>query len=95
MTEEMKKMNDQNLDTVAGGAGVDYVHDLNNYVYRTVCNLPAGTFLVMQAAPGGAFLSQSYVNGDAIFVHKNFWENGYFLAYRNGVYGFVDAKYVR
>ena len=27
--------------------------------------------------------------------HRNFWEDGYFLAYRDGVYGFVDAKYVK
>ena len=36
-----------------------------------------------------------YYNGDQIFVHRNFWDEGYFLAYRNGIYGFVDAKYVR
>ena len=94
---EFKKMDDQSMENIAGGAGagqVDYVHDLNNYVYRTV-SVPAGTTLVMQVSPRGNFLNVSYQNGEQIFVHRNFWEDGYFLAYRNGVYGFVDAQYVR
>ena len=92
----MEKINNENIENVAGGnAGQDYVHDLNNYVWKTVCNLPAGSCLVMQYNPGGAFIQgMQYWNGNAIFVHKNFWENGYFLAYSNGIYGFVDAQYV-
>ena len=96
MSEEMKKVENAELNEVNGGAGVDYVHDLSNYVYKTVCNLPAGTCLVLQSAPGGApFGGYQWWNGNTIFVHKNFWEAGYFLAYINGVYGFVDAQYVR
>ena len=92
---EMKKVNDMAAEQAAGGfAGVDYVHDLNHFVCRTVINLPAGTCLQMQLTPNGKFMSQMYNQGDAIFVHDTFWENGYLLAFRNGVYGFVDAKYV-
>ncbi|MBO7710855.1 MAG: hypothetical protein J6S83_10330 [Lachnospiraceae bacterium] len=94
--EEEKKMDEQKLEEVAGGYAMqDYVHDLNLYVYRTVYNLPAGTCLQMQITPNGAFMKEMYWQGEPIFVHKNYWENGYFLAYRNGVYGYVDAKYVR
>ena len=95
MSEEMKKINAEAMKEVAGGAsGTDYVHDLSNYVYRTV-SVPAGTCLVMQVSPNGAFMKTQYYNGDQIFVHRNFWEEGYFLAYRDGIYGFVDAKYVK
>ena len=91
-----EKLNQENLENISGGYGTDYVHDLNNYVYKMVCNLPAGTCLVMQSAPAGpAMPGTQYWNGDSIFVHKNFWENGYFLAYRGGIYGFVDSQYVR
>ena len=38
---KMEKMNMEDLEKVSGGAQ-DYVHDLNNYVYKTVCNLPEG-----------------------------------------------------
>ena len=93
----MEKMNNENLENVAGGsAESEYVHDLSKYVYKTVCNLPTGTCLVMQYSPAGAAMPNTqYWNGDAIFVHKIFYENGYLLAYRNGIYGFVDAQYVR
>lgn len=92
----MENIKNENLEKVTGGdAANDYVHDLSYYVYKTVYNLPAGTCLVMQYSPAGAAMpGTQYYNGDSIFVHKNFWENGYFLAYRNGVYGFVDSQYV-
>ena len=96
MTDEFKKIDNEHLEEAAGGNSYvpnDYVHDLNNYVYRTV-TVPAGTCLQMQVTPNGKFMSQMYNQGDAIFVHDTFWENGYLLAFRNGVYGFVDAKYV-
>ncbi len=97
MTDEFKKIDNENLEEAAGGNSYvpnDYVHDLNNYVYRTV-TVPAGTCLQMQKQPNGSFMNVMYYNGDQIFVHRNFWDEGYFLAYRNGIYGFVDAKYVR
>ena len=91
---DMEKVKDEELENVSGGY-VDYVHDLSNYVYKTVVNLPVGTCLVMQngvaGAPIGGF---QWYNGDTIFVHKNFWEDGYFLAYRGGLYGYVDFHYV-
>ena len=70
------------------------VYDLSNFENRTVCNLPEGTCLQMQDGPDGAFLSPMYWNGDTIFVNRSYVENGYLLAYINGIYGFVDSKYV-
>lgn len=91
---EIEKMNSEELENVSGGA-VDYVHDLSNYVYKTVANLPVGTCLVMQNGAGGAPIGGfQWHNGDTIFVHKNFWEAGYFLAYAAGLYGYVDFHYV-
>ena len=93
MNIEMKTLKENELNETTGG--VDYVHDLSNYVYRTVANLPYGTCLVMQNGPGGAPIGGfQWYNGTTILVHKNFWEYGYFLAYRDGLYGYVDAKYV-
>ena len=94
--ENVNKINSEELTKVAGGnAGQDYVHDLNNFEYHTVCNLPSGTCLEMQRTTRGSFMGVMYYNGNSIFVHRTFMENGYFLAYRDGLYGFVDAKYVR
>ena len=91
---DMNKINENATENVSGGYGNDSLHNLDNYVYRTVGNLPAGECLVMQYEPGGAFMGEQYWPGDPIFVHPTFWENGYLLAYRNGVFGFVDARYV-
>ena len=92
----INEINIENLETVAGGRTHDAVHDLNNYVSRTVYNLPKGTYLVMQKTARGAFLNCKYTNGDRILVHKSFYEAGYYLAYsyEKDLYGFVDASYI-
>lgn len=87
--------NEAELENAAGGAVIpDEIHNLKNFVSRTVVNLPMGTFLQMQARPNGTFMSQMYSNGEPIFVNAFYSEAGYLLAFRNGIYGFVDAKYV-
>ena len=48
----------------------------------------------MQERPGGEFMSTSYTNGESILVNMRYAENGYLLAYKNGVYGSVDMNYV-
>ena len=40
-------------------------------------------------------MKEKYWQGESIFVHKNYWENGYFLAWRNGIYGYVMQKLMR
>ena len=93
--EEKIRENSEELENAAGGyVTQDEVHNLNNFVYRTVV-VPAGTLLVMQNSPGGSFMSTSYSNGESIFVNSFFSQAGYLLAFKNGIYGFVDAKYVR
>ena len=92
--EEKIRENNEELENIAGGAGLDEIHNLKNFVYRTVV-VPAGTQLVMQNTPGGSFMSTSYTNGEPIFVNSFFSQAGYLLAFKNGIYGFVDAKYVR
>ena len=49
---------------------------------------------IMQERPGGEFMSTSYTNGESILVNMRYAENGYLLAYKNGVYGYVDMNYV-
>ena len=88
------KLNSKELENVAGGASLqDTKYNLSNYAYKTV-SVPLGTLLVMQESPGGAFMSTSYTNGQSIFVNMRYAENGYLLAYKNGVYGYVDMNYV-
>ena len=95
MSEIKNTANDMELENVSGGSVIpDAVHNLNNFVYRTVVNLPAGTFLQMQSRPNGGFMSPMYSNGEPIFVNSFYSEAGYLLAFRDGLYGFVDAKYV-
>ena len=89
------RMNESDLEIVAGGAGgSDEIRSLNNFETRTVANLPAGTVLKMQSRPNGPAMTHSYNNGDPIMVNKTFTDSGYLLAYKGGVYGYVDSKYV-
>ena len=88
------ELSSKELEGVAGGDSIqDTKYNLSYYAYKTV-SVPMGTLLVMQEAPGGAFMSTYYSNGDSIFVNMRYAENGYLLAYKNGVYGYVDMKYV-
>ena len=88
------ELSSKELEGVAGGDSIQATkYNLSYYAYKTV-SVPMGTLLVMQEAPGGAFMSTYYSNGDSIFVNMRYAENGYLLAYKNGVYGYVDMKYV-
>ena len=87
-------LNNEELEQVAGGnSRNDTMYNLSYYAYRTV-SVPAGTLLVMQEKPRGNFLSTYYTNGESIFVNMRYAENGYLLAYKDGVYGYVDMQYV-
>ena len=69
-------------------------YDLSSFGYRPVNTRGRGA-LVFQTAPGGSFLSDyRYTDGDSIYVNLSWRENGYALAYENGVYGYVDASYI-
>ena len=87
-------LNNEELERVAGGGSErDTKYNLSNYAYRTV-SVPQGTLLVMQERPGGSFMSTYFEDGESIFINMRYAENGYLLAYKNGVYGYVDMRYV-
>ena len=87
-------LNSNELEQVVGGGSLqDTMYNLNYYEYRTV-SVPMGTLLVMQERPGGDFMSSYFTNGESIYVNMRYAQNGYLLAYKNGVYGYVDMQYV-
>jgi hypothetical protein len=72
----------------------DDIHDLDNFDYRTV-EIDNGGALVFQRTPRGEFMYKyKFYDGDRIFVNVDYRERGYALAYKNGVYGYVDAGYI-
>ena len=69
-------------------------HNLDDYGYRTVSTEGRGN-LIFQTEPGGSFMNDyQYRDGDTIYVNLYWRENGYAIAYQNGVYGYVDAGYI-
>ncbi len=86
-----------NWGTVGTGPVVNNgynAHDLSNFGYRTVNTAGRGC-LVFQTQPAGAVISgYQYWDGDSIYVNLTWREQGYALAYDNGVYGYVDASYI-
>ena len=72
----------------------DSIHDLDNFEYRYV-NIDNGGALVFQRTPRGEFMYKyKFYDGDRIFVNVDYRERGYALAYKNGVYGYVDERYI-
>ncbi len=102
MSEEIKKVNEEELESAAGGnAGaygpIDEVHNLACYSEHRVGHLPAGTCLVMKSYHGGGgyvMAGHEFYNGDPIWVNNRYWEGGCYLAFDKGEYGYVDARYV-
>ena len=51
--------------------------------------------LIFQTSPNGSFMNDyEFWNGDRIYVNLNWRQDGYAIAYQNGVYGYVDANYI-
>ena len=68
--------------------------DLDNYGYRTVVTNGKGA-LVFQNSPDGTFMNDyQYNDGDRIYVNLDWRQDGYAIAYEDGVYGYVDASYI-
>ena len=74
--------------------GSDDVHDLDNFVYRTVRTGGKGTLVFQRTARGAFMYDHQFYDGDEIFVNRDYRESGYALAYDNGSYGYVDASYI-
>ncbi|MBQ3269049.1 MAG: hypothetical protein IJH09_03915 [Clostridia bacterium] len=69
-------------------------YDLNYYEYRPVVTKGRGR-LVFQKSPRGSFLSEhSFHDDDWIYVNVEWRQDGYAIAYEDGVYGYVDASYI-
>ena len=73
LNKDSKKMDLAELDTVAGGAVFDRIHDLNCFIVRTVCNVvhyDDTTSLTMRYEPGGDIVpGVGWQNGEQILVH--------------------------
>lgn len=102
MSEDIKKINNEELEAVSGGNdGItpsDQIHNLAYFVEHKVDHLPAGTGLVMtttHSGRGSVMPGHYFRNGDTILVHSRYWEGGCFLVFDKGEYGYVDAQYVR
>lgn len=99
MSDNNQELNLDQLDQVAGGNdGTDWIHDLKNFVYRTVINVvhyDDTACLTMRKSPAGAIIQGvSWQNGDSIRVHKSYREDGWYLAYKGGIYGYVNPNNV-
>ena len=69
-------------------------YDLDDYGYRTVKINGKGS-LVFQEEPRGDFMyDHRFWDGDRIYVNVDYREDGYAIAYKDGVYGYVDARYI-
>ena len=69
-------------------------YGLGNFAYRTVVTNGKGP-LVFQDSPNGSFMyDHQFWDGDQIYVNLTWRQDGYAIAYQNGVYGYVDASYI-
>jgi hypothetical protein len=82
------------IDWGSDSRGSDDVHDLDNFVYRTVRTGGKGTLVFQRTARGAFMYDHQFYDGDEIFVNRDYRESGYALAYDNGSYGYVDASYI-
>ena len=100
MTEkDMRELSMEEMETVSGGAtSNDSLHDLNRFIQRTVCNVihyDDTACLTLRKTPNGAIISGvGWQNGDPILIHGTYREDGWYFAYINGKYGYVNPNNV-
>ena len=95
-----ERLTDEQLNEVAGGAGgIDLPHDLSRFTRRIVCNVinySDDACLTLRETPNGRIIPGiGWKNGDEILVHRQYRMDGWYFAYKNGVFGYVDPNYVR
>ena len=100
--DEKKALNEEELEQVAGGAvAYDAIHDLKNFVERTVCNVihwDDTACLTLRRTPNGEIIyGVGWQNGDKILVHKTYKEQGWYFAYdkKTGKYGYVNPNNIK
>lgn len=86
------------LDSVSGGSGSDFIHDLSNFISRTVCNVihyDDTACLTLRKSPNGRIIpGVGWQNGDPIQIHAQYREDGWFFAWKDGIFGYVDPNNV-
>lgn len=96
-----KVLNDQELGEVAGGGSYDSIHDLKNFLERTVCNVihyDDTACLTLRRSPNGSIIQGvGWQNGDKILVHGQYKEEGWYFAYdtKTKKYGYVNPNNVK
>ena len=95
-----KELSLDEMETIAGGVQEnDSLHDLSRFVQRIVCNVihyDDTRCLPLQRTPGGAVIPGiGWQNGEPIMVHGQYKEDGWYFAYRNGRFGYVNPNNVR
>ena len=80
---EINKVENENLEEVAGGSGCDSVHDLSRFIQRTVCNVvhyDSTSCLTLRKTPNGEIIyGVGWQNGDPILVHGSYSEGCWLL----------------
>ena len=94
-----RKLGEEELSKAAGGqGGYDHIHDLSAFIQRTVCNVvqyDSTACLTLRRSPNGEIVpGYGWQNGDPILVHGSYTEDGWYFAYKNGTFGFVNPNYV-
>jgi len=94
-----KKISEMDLEKATGGqGGYDSLHDLSCFVQKTVCNVvnyDSTACLTLRRSPNGEIIPNiGWQNGEPILVHGSYTENGWFLAYKNGMFGYVNPNFV-
>ena len=96
--DENKTLNQEELEQTAGGAATDDIHDLSRFVERTVCNVihyDETACLTLRRSPNGSIIPGiGWQNGDKILVHGSYKEQGWYFAYKNGKFGYVNPNNV-
>lgn len=69
--------------------------DLSNYGWRTVTGVSGDNKLTFRQTHTGGYMSDHrFANGEQIFVNLTWREGGDAIAYDNGIYGYVQSKYI-
>ena len=99
MDDNKQALNEEQLEQVAGGANNDYIHDLGNFLKKKVINVihyDETACLTLRRTPGGTIIQGiGWQNGDTILVLKDYRESGWYFAYKNGKYGYVNPNNVQ
>lgn len=73
----------------------DSKKDLSNYGWRTVTGVSGDNKLTFRRTHSGGYMhDHRFGNGEQIFVNLTWRESGDAIAYDNGTYGYVQAKYI-